>query len=205
MDKSANADHPLHDLLRRRWSPRAFADRPVERDKLLSLLEAARWAASSGNGQPWRFIVATREWPEEYERLFGCLNEGNRKWAHRAPVLLVAIAKLTRDDGITPNATARYDLGLAVENLVIQALALDLMVHQMAGINRAAIRETYALPDDCEPVAAIAVGYPGDPAVLPDDLRQRELAPRVRKPLAEFVFTGRFGRPSPLVAGDAPR
>lgn len=202
MEKSADTQHPLHELLRRRWSPRAFADRAVEPWKLLSVLEAARWAPSSGNAQPWRFFVATKERPEEYERLFGCLSAGNRNWAHAAPVLLLSVALLTRGNG-KPNPTALHDLGLAAENLVLQATALDLQAHQMAGLDREAARAIYAIPDDCEPVAALALGYPGDPATLPDDLRERELARRVRQPLAELVFSGRFGQPSPLVDDQA--
>lgn len=200
MDRPAEIRYPIHDLLRRRWSPRAFADRMVEREKLLSLLEAARWAPSSYNEQPWSFIVATRDDPAEYERLLGCLVEGNIAWARRAPVLMLSVAKLQFDRGGKPNRHAFHDVGLATENLAVQATAMGLCVHPMAGFHVDKAREVFAIPADHEPVAAIAVGYPGDPASLPDPLRERELAPRTRRALQQFVFSGRWGQPSPLVS-----
>jgi len=198
MEKPAESHHPLHDLLKRRWSPRAFAERPVEPDKLHSLFEAARWAPSSNNEQPWRFLVGTRENKADWDRLFTCLVEGNQKWAHRAPVLMLSVAKLTFDDG-SANRHATYDTGLAVENLVIQATALGLFVHQMAGFRVHQAREECKIPSGYEPMAMIAVGYPGDPATLPDHLRERELKPRERNSISEFVFSGTWGMPSPVV------
>lgn len=195
MEKPAPTQYPIHDLLGRRWSPRAFDERPVETGKLASLFEAARWAPSSNNEQPWRFILARKEEPQVYERLFGCLMEGNQRWARRAPVLILSVAKLTFDDG-SPNRHAYHDVGLAAENLVLQATALGLASHQMAGYHVDKVRTEFALPPDCDPVAAIAIGYPGDPGLLDDRLRQRELNPRERSAISEFVFSDRWGHPA---------
>jgi len=199
VERPAETNYPIHELLRRRWSPRAFADQPVEREKLLSLLEAVRWAPSCYNEQPWAFLVATTDNPEEYARLLDCLVEGNQQWARLAPVLMVSLAKLAFDRNQQPNRHAFHDVGLAAENLVVQAMTLGLFVHQMAGIHVDKIREMYALPAGWEPVAGIALGYAGELERLPEKLRQRELAPRERKPLEAFVFEGRFGQASPLL------
>ncbi|HKW85725.1 MAG TPA: nitroreductase family protein [Nitrospiraceae bacterium] len=202
MEKLAETDYPIHDLLQRRWSPRAFSDRMVEPERLRSLWEAARWAPSSFNEQPWNFIVATRQDQAEYTRLLSCLVENNIRWAQKAPVLMISVAKLSFEKDSEPNRHAFHDVGLAVENLVIQATAFGLVLHQMAGIYPEKVRELYRIPDQYEPVAAIALGYPGDPGTLPDGLRQRELAKRTRKPLREFVFTGRWEQVSPLLFGE---
>ena len=197
MEKPADTQHPIHDLLTRRWSPRAFADRPVAPDVLRSLWEAARWAPSSANQQPWSFLVATKDDPQEFEHMLGCLVEGNQVWAKQAPVLMVSVAgKLDRDND--PNPHAWHDVGQAVADLSVQATALGLFVHQMAGILPDKIRELYQIPDSHEPVTGIALGYPGAPEQLPDKLRQRELAVRTRKPISEFVFAGRWGQQSKL-------
>jgi len=203
MQKLAETRYPIHELLRERWSPRAFADRMVEPEKLRSLLEAARWAPSSFNEQPWSFIVATKEHPGEYERLLSCLVEGNIRWAQHAPVLMLSVARLAFERNQKPNRHAFHDVGLAAENLVIQATALGLAVHQMAGFHVDKARELFSIPDGHEPVAALVLGFPGDPAGLPEDLREREVAPRIRKPLESFVFSGQWGQPSPLVHGKA--
>jgi nitroreductase len=199
IEKPAETTYPIHDLLRRRWSPRAFSDRLVEPEKLQSLFEAARWAPSSFNEQPWHFIVCTKENPADHERLLGCLSEGNIPWARQAPVLMLSVARLHFTRTGRPNRHALHDVGLATENLVIQAVALGLAVHQMAGFDMAKARSAFGIPADFEPAAAIAVGYQGEPAQLPAQLRDRELAPRSRKPLLEFIFGGQWGQPSSLV------
>jgi len=201
MEKLAETQYPIHDLLRRRWSPRAFSDRRVEPDKLRSLWEAARWSPSSYNEQPWSFIVATKEDEAEYARLLSCLVEGNIEWAQHAPVLMVSVARLSFEEDGKPNRHAFHDVGQAVANLIVQATALGLVVHQMAGIFPDKIRKLYGIPEGYEAVAGIALGYPGAPEILPERLRQRELAPRSRKPIQDFVFSGRWGRPSPIVTG----
>ena len=198
MEKPAPTQFPVHDLLARRWSPRAYDERLVEPEKLKSLFEAARWAPSSNNEQPWRFIVASRNHEPEWSRLLACLVEGNRKWAYRAPVLILSVASLNFEDDATPNRHALHDTGLAVENLVLQAGALGLVAHQMAGFDVEKARVDLKIPAGYEPVAMIAVGYQGDPNILTDRLKQRELAPRERNPISTFVFSGEWSRPSTL-------
>src|SRR5579884_698846 len=195
MEKRAETAHPINELLARRWSPRAFGDRLLTREEICSLFEAARWAPSSYNEQPWRFLMATRDQPVEFDRMVRCLIEGNQVWARRAPLLMLTVATLSFSQTGTPNRHAYHDIGLAVENLVIQATAMGLVAHQMAGIHLDHIRAEYRLPDGYDPVTAVAVGWPGDPAILPDRLRQRELAPRSRRPLPDFVFSGEWARP----------
>lgn len=194
MERLANAKHPIHELLQRRWSPRAFAERSVEPEKLRSLLEAARWAPSSFNEQPWSFLAAGKDDLIEYERMLSCLSEGNRKWARTAPLLMISVTAHNFRRNNKPNRHAFHDVGLAVENLVIQATALDLYVHQMAGFDPERAREIYGIPEGSEAVAAIAVGYIGDPQSLPEEFRQREAEPSARKPMADFVFSGHWGR-----------
>jgi nitroreductase len=201
--KPAETSAPIHDLIRHRWSPRAFDPRPVEPEKLRSLFEAARWAASSYNGQPWYFIVGTKDDPENYNRVLATFVEFNQGWAKQAPVLALSVAKLTFDDG-KPNRHAFHDVGQAAANLNTQAEALGLSVHQMAGIDPEKARTLFGIPADYEAVAGMALGYAGDPASLPDELRKRELAPRQRKPLDSFVFTGQWGKSSPLVSPKRP-
>src|SRR3954463_6876732 len=161
MERLRDAAHPIHDLLRRRWSPRAFSDRPVEREKLLSVLEAARWAPSSNNEQPWHYLVARKEEPEEFARLLACLVEKNQSWAKAAPVLMLSVASTVFERKGHPNRHALHDAGQAVACLTVEATALGLFVHQMAGFSIDKARETYALPQTTEPVAPIALGYPG--------------------------------------------
>ncbi len=193
MDKPADTQYPIHELLSRRWSPRAFAERSVEPAKIQSLLEAARWASSCFNEQPWVFLMATVDKTTEHSQLLSCLAEGNRVWAKRAPLLMMTLAKSNFDHNSKPNRHALHDVGLAVGNLVVQATAMDLVVHQMAGIHPETIRESFAVPSEYEPVTGLAIGYSGDPQTLPSDVREREQAPRSRKRLEEFVFTKTWG------------
>jgi nitroreductase len=191
MEKRAACDHSIDDLLARRWSPRAFSERAVDAETVCSLLEAARWAPSCFNEQPWSFIVATKENPEVFSKLLGCLREANQIWARQAPVLMVAVAKAAFDHNGKPNRHSGHDVGLAVENLMLQAVSMGLFAHAMAGFDAGRVREAYGVPEGHDPLVAIALGYPGDPGMLPDDLKERETAPRERKPLVRFVF-GRF-------------
>ncbi|PMB12960.1 nitroreductase [Fischerella thermalis CCMEE 5282] len=194
MQKLAKTQYPIHNLLQSRWSPLAFSQQVVEPEKLLSVLEAARWTASSFNEQPWSFIITTKKNPTEFDHLLGCLTETNQQWAQDAPVLMLSVAKLRFDRNGKENRHAFHDVGAAVANLVIQATAVGLFVHQMAGFDVEKAREVFGIPDDYEPVTAIAIGYLGDPQKLPENLLQRELAPRTRKPLEKFVFTGNWGQ-----------
>jgi nitroreductase len=194
VDQQAQLQFPIHDLLARRWSPRAFDERLVEPQLLQSLLEAARWAPSSNNEQPWRFIVASKQQETDWNRLFECLAEGNRRWAFRVPVLVLSVASLHFEDDGKPNRHAFHDTGLATENLVLQATAQGLVAHQMAGFDVEKARADLRIPAGYEPVAMIAVGYPGDPAILPERLRERELRPRIRRPIGEWAFLGQWGQ-----------
>jgi nitroreductase len=203
MQKMAETQVPIHELIGRRWSPRAFSDLPVEPDKLLSLFEAARWAASASNEQPWAFLVATREDTKNYEEMLNVLVDFNRSWANKAPVLIQTFAHTQFEKDGRANRHAFYDLGQAAANLSLQATALGLTTHQMAGFNVEAAREHFAVPEGWEPVSMIALGYPGDPESLTDKLRERETAQRKRKPLESFVFSGVWGHPSPIA--DLPK
>jgi nitroreductase len=197
--KRASADHPIHELIATRWSPYAFSDRPVAKDVVCSLFEAARWAPSSYNEQPWSYIVATREEPGEFARLLECLVEGNREWARNAPVLALGVVRLTFVRNGKPNRAARHDLGLAAGSLVMEATSRGLFVHQMIGIEPDKAREVYAIPEHSEALTGIAFGYLGEGDALPEKLRERDTAPRTRKGLAEFVFGGKWGETSSLV------
>lgn len=196
MEKIAETQAPIHDLIRRRWSRRAFLEHPVEPDKLLSLFEAARWAASSNNEQPWSFIVATHQDRQNYADMLGVLVDFNRGWANKAPVLILALAHTQFEKDGRPNRHAFYDLGQAAANLSLQATALGLTTHQMAGFDAEAARKRFAVPEAWEPVSVIALGYPGEPDSLSEKLRERETAPRRRKPLEKFVFSGTWGHPA---------
>ena len=197
--KLATPDHPIHELLARRWSPYAFAARAVSADDLRSLFEAARWAASSYNEQPWRYIVASRADAAEFDRLLSCLVEANRAWAEAAPVLALGCTSLNFARNGKPNAAAVHDLGLASANLTVEATARGLFVHQMIGILPDRAREVYAIPEGVQPLTALAIGYAADPDTLSDNYRERDLAPRARKPLAEFVFGGEWGAAARVV------
>ena len=200
-DKTATTDHPVHELIPKRWSPYAFDNRPVSPSDLRSLFEAARWAPSSYNEQPWSYIVATKEDPKQFERLLSCLVEGNQTWAKHAPFLALAVVSLKFTREGRENRAAVHDLGLAAGNLVFEATSRDLVVHQMIGILPDKARELYGIPNGHAAWTALAIGYHGDSARLPDSLRERDLAPRQRKSLSQFVFAGRWGTPSALGVG----
>jgi nitroreductase len=197
--KQAKPDHPVHDLHFQRWSPYAFSERPVSEDDLKSLFEAARWAPSSYNEQPWSYIVAIKDNAEEFERLHSCLVEGNQPWSKNAPVLAIGCTSLNFKKNGKPNAAAVHDLGIASASLTFEATARGLYVHQMIGILPDKVRELYQVPDDVEPKTGLAIGYLGDPDDLSEDYRKRDLAERSRKPLSEFVFGGKWGDSSGLL------
>ncbi|MEO8434398.1 MAG: nitroreductase family protein [Pyrinomonadaceae bacterium] len=200
MEKPAPAEYPIQDAIKQRWSPRSFSSRMVEPEKLRSLLEAARWAPSSYNEQPWYFLVATKDDEAEYQKMLECLVEFNQQWAYLAPVLMISGARGKFEKNGQPNRHAFHDVGLAVANMIFEATALGLFVHQMAGFSPERVKELYNVPEDFEPVAAIAIGYAGEVDDLPEDFREKEIAPRERKPLESFVFQGAWGQPSRLVS-----
>lgn len=191
--KNPPLDHPVHELIARRWSPCAFSDRPVSHDELRSIFEAARWAASSYNEQPWSYIVATKSEPQEFERMLSCLVDANQLWAKAAPVLALGCASLNFTRNGKPNAAALHDLGAASATLTLEATARGLFVHQMIGILPDKARELYQIPEGVQPLTGMAIGYAAPPDTLPEKLRERDLAPRSRKPLADFVFDGKWG------------
>jgi len=197
--KQAHPDHPVHSLVTKRWSPYGFSDRPVAPEDLRSLFEAARWAPSSFNEQPWSWIVATKDDAPAFARLLSCLADGNQVWARHAPALALGLVRerLRRND--KPNAAAEHDLGLAAGNLLLEATARDLVVHQMIGILPERARELYALPAGVHALTGYAIGYLGDGAGLPERVRDRDRAARTRRPLAESVFGERWGDPAHLV------
>ena len=197
--KKAVTDYPILQVLAERWSPYGFDDRPVREADLRSLFEAARWAPSSYNEQPWRYLVATKENPREFERLLLCLVEGNQAWAKAAPVLALGIVSLRFAKNNKDNRAAVHDLGLASGNLVIEATSRGLSVHQMIGLLPEKAREVFQIPEHYEAWTALAIGYKTDAAKREEVVDERDLASRQRKPLSEFVFTGQWGQPSPLV------
>ena len=196
MEKPAQTLLPLHSLIQRRWSPRAFSSRHLEPETLHTILEAARWAASSFNEQPWRYIVATQENPAEFDRMLQCLVERNQAWAKGAPVLMLSMAKQHFTHSGQENRAARHDVGASSATLTLQALELGVFVHQMGGILPDKIRETYQIPEEFEPVAALALGYPGDLESLPEQFRAAEEAARTRKPLSEIIFASTWEQPA---------
>ena len=199
MYKPAVTDVELHDLIRNRWSPRAFAEKAVTPEVLRSLFDAARWAPSSNNEQPWVYLIVTKDDPENFAKMLGVLVEFNAGWAKHAPVLALSVAHLKTQREGKPNRMALHDVGSATAQLTVEANARGLQVHQMAGFDAEKARQTFAIPADWEPVAAMAIGYPGNPDLLPEKLRDRELAPRTRKPLSEFVMTGGWGHTASFV------
>ncbi len=192
--KIASTNHPVHALVASRFSPYAFADREVTREDLVSLFEAARWAPSSYNEQPWSYIVATREDGKEYERLLSCLVDPNQAWAKAAPVLALGVARTRFVRNDKPNAAALHDLGAASAHLTFEASARGLAVHQMIGILPDRAREVYSIPDHSEALTGLAIGYAAEPANAPDPYRERDETPRQRKALTEFVFSGSYGK-----------
>ena len=196
MNKTPDTQYPIHALLQKRWSPRAFSGKTVSTEALGSLFEAARWAASCYNEQPWRYIVARKEDTEEYDRLMSCLVEGNQAWAMQAPVLMLAVTKKTFTFNDKPNAHARHDLGLATAGMMLQAAALDLYMHAMGGILPERAAELYRVPDDFQVATGIALGYLGDPDSLAEPMKTTELEARVRKPLEEIVFASSWEKPA---------
>ncbi|HET7373541.1 MAG TPA: nitroreductase family protein [Gemmatimonadaceae bacterium] len=194
--KVARADHDILELIRQRWSPRSFDPaREVARADLLRLFEAARWAPSSFNEQPWRFVVAERrETPEAFEALVESLSARNQMWARFAPVLVLVALRLTLERNDAANPHAWYDAGHAVALLTLQATALGLSVRQMEGFDRKRAQAAAAVPEPFEAAVIMAIGYAGDPdALVHDRHRELERQPRSRRPVGDFVFEGKWG------------
>jgi len=195
MNRPADTQFEIIETIKQRWSPRAFSDRSVSPTDLKRLLEAARWAPSCFNEQPWRFMIAAKENSAEFDRMLGCLVDGNQTWAKTAPILMLTFASLEFKRNGKPNRHAWHDVGLAVGQMGIQATEMGLFMHQMAGIRSEKIREEYQIPASFEPVTAIALGYLGNPETLPENFQEMERGPRQRNPQKAFAFTADWKQP----------
>ena len=196
------APDDLLDAIATRWSPRSFADRSVSPERIRLVLEAARWAPSSSNTQPWRYVVARREEKAAFADLLACLNAANQAWARHAPVLMLGYVATVNPATGKPLAYALHDMGAASALLSVQAAALGLQAHQMAGIVKEEAAARIKAPEGFEFKTALALGYPGPADRLPDDLAARETAPRVRRELSEFVFGTAWGEPAAIVEAE---
>jgi nitroreductase len=197
-EKLAETLPEVHELIRARWSPRAFSNRDVSDHDLKTIFEAARWAASSYNEQPWRFLVARKSDPAAFQKVLGVLLPFNQAWVKNAPVLFIMATKRTFSHNGGLNLYALHDAGQALAHVFLQATALGLHAHGMAGFDRDRARTELNIPDDYDLGAAVALGYLGSPDQLPDQQRQQEVAKRQRKPLGEIVFGAEFGQPLKL-------
>ncbi len=191
MNKNAITSVPINPLATKRWSPRAFSDRHVEPEKLQAMFEAARWSASAGNEQPWRFIAGIRG-DDTWSKIFSCLDNGNQVWNKTVPVLILAMGHMLSAYDGKESPYWQYDTGQAVAHLSLEAMHQGLFVHQMGGFSKERAQELFGLPATTRPLSVIAAGYPGDPDTLPEKLRERELQPRKRKELREIIISGNF-------------
>lgn len=192
MEKQAKTKYEIDSLLSKRWSPRSFANKQVEQEKLQRLFEAARWSASAYNEQPWRFILGIKGKDETYSMIYDSMVQFNKDWAKLAPVLMVVVSKNNFTHNNKPNETAVYDTGQAIANLSVQATKEGLHLHQMGGFDKEKIIKDFELPEGYTPQALVALGYIGKPDMLPEDLAKGEYSERLRKDFDEFVFSGKF-------------
>ncbi len=192
MEKSTEIEMELLKAIELRRSRRAYAERPVEAEKIQSLFEAARWAPSSSNEQPWTYIYATKDQPELWGKIFDTLHDSNKVWVERAPLLIMSLVRKNFIRNDKPNSSARYDLGAANAFLSLQATHVGLNVHQMGGFDREKAKVNLNVPDTHEVVVALAIGYDDAPEILPENLKQRELAPRERYKADAFVMNRTF-------------
>jgi nitroreductase len=196
-EKFARTIYDINNLSKIRWSPRAFDEKPVEKDKIRSILEAARWSPSSGNEQPWRFMIGFRD-DITWKKIFETLDESNKVWVKPVPVLLLSIGKKFYSRNNTPYPLFKYDTGQSVAHLTFEAMNQGLHAHQMAGFDPEQAILEFNIPSDHQPLTVIALGYITDPSSLPPDLKKRELAERKRKDFNELVFSDTFGQKSNL-------
>lgn len=180
-------DH-IHQVIRERYSTVTFSSKEIEESKLAMLIEAARWAPSAFNEQPWRFIVGIKGKDETYDKILDCLVDANKHWAQYAPVLMISLAEDKSSVTGKQNRFAQYDTGMAVGNLLAQATSMGLYVHQMGGYSVNKAKEVFNVSDDYQLMAAMAIGYKGELGLFPDDLKEREQKKRYRKPLDDFLL-----------------
>jgi nitroreductase len=192
MKNRPHYDYPIDEILQKRWSPRAFADKPLTEEQVLTLLEAARWSASCNNSQPWRFIWSQNDGSELYEKLFACLNPRNQEWVGTAPVLMMTLSKIVFELNGQPDPWAIHDLGLAMGNLTTQATLMDIFVHSMGGFSVEKARELFVIPEGVEPITMVAIGYLGDLKQLSEFNQKREADLQSRKPLSELMIKIEF-------------
>jgi nitroreductase len=197
MKKPALNKYPILDSFKHRWSPRAYSDKPVEKEKLRSIFEAARWAPSARNEQPWRFILGQKG-DKTWEKIFESLDAWNQEWTKRAPVLVANVAKTFYEYKHLNNETALYDTGQAVAMMVTEAVNQGLIGHQMGGFNREKAIKLFQIPDGYRPMSVTAIGYYGNASLLPEDMYNSEIEDRKRFPLNDLVFSGSFGNYSNL-------
>jgi len=197
MKKPATTQISINEVIANRWSGRAYDPaKPVSREQIIALLEAARWAPSCYGDQPWRFIVWDKTTDAaSWQKGFDCLVPGNQAWVQNAPVLILVIADSLFNHNAQPNRFAQYDTGAAAENTCLQAEALGLMAHQMGGFDADKARATFGIPEQFTPMAMMSIGYPADPATFSPEVAERENAPRKRKSLDELFFTGEWAKP----------
>lgn len=196
MEKPAITALDIHPVIKNRWSPRSFSDKAVSSEQLQRILEAARWAPSSFNEQPWRFIVGIKG-DETYSKLYDCLVEFNQIWAGNAPVLVLAIGKKTSAKG-EENTVYQYDVGQSMAYITLQAEAEGLKSHQMGGFSKTKARDLFNIPEDFNPMVMSAIGYQDEPEKLKPDFANMEKQPRARKPLSELVFSKKHGNSHPM-------
>ena len=188
MIKEAKTKHPVLDLIKNRWSARAFSNKSIDDPTLFTLFEAAGWAASANNEQPWRYIYAKREDKEAFDKIVSCLMPGNQPWAKNAAVLVVCLVKTTMGAENKPNLAAAHDAGLSNATLLLQAISHNIYGHMMGGYDKAKTKELFNIPEGYETVLILALGYLDSPETLQEPFKTRELTPRTRKELGEFVF-----------------
>jgi len=192
MQVSSEFESDILEIIKNRRSRRAFVNRPIEQEKIKSLFEAARWAPSSVNEQPWAYVYATNDQPDLWNKIFESLNEGNRIWAKEAPLLVVSLARKYHSRNDHLNNSAKYDVGAANAFLTLQATHLGLNVHQMGGFDHSLLRQNLNVPENFDDGVVLAIGYPGKPEQLPQHLQERELSPRMRHLQNEFVMNHTF-------------
>lgn len=198
ISKEAKTDFEIHEILKKRWSPRAFSDKPVEKEKLQRIFEAARWSPSASNEQPWYFIVG-RKGDTTFDRIFETLVEFNRLWVKTAPVVAISVGRIQLLKSGKTNPWYRYDVGQSLAHLTFQATHEGLWVHQMGGFDEKMAAGLFSIPEGFEAVTAFAIGYMGDYSILHPNHQKLELAERERKPVSDFLFSNTFGEKSDLI------